>query len=184
MHTFRNTPHCLKRDGAAYSPFVSSTMQRNHDKTITKANLWEEEGISGDCDRAKEQLHDNQAAPPTSRPSTRSLATANREVPKKDTGDEEPKAHATFDDMGLQEGLLRGIYAYGYEKPSAIQQRGIVPCCSGRDVIAQAQSGTGKTATFSVGIIEQLDLSKSYCQVRLHVTLVSRARPSRKAACA
>ncbi|TVT98623.1 hypothetical protein EJB05_56058, partial [Eragrostis curvula] len=47
----------------------------------------------------------------------------------------------SFDAMGLQENLLRGIYAYGFEKPSAIQQRGIVPFCKGLDMIQQAQSG-------------------------------------------
>lgn len=46
-----------------------------------------------------------------------------------------------FDDMHLKEELLRGIYAYGFEKPSAIQQRAILPCVKGLDVIAQAQSG-------------------------------------------
>lgn len=46
-----------------------------------------------------------------------------------------------FDDMELSEELLRGIYAYGFEKPSAIQQRAIIPCVRGNDVIAQAQSG-------------------------------------------
>ena len=47
----------------------------------------------------------------------------------------------TFDAMDLKEDLLRGIYAYGFEKPSAIQQRAITPTLRGRDVIAQAQSG-------------------------------------------
>jgi superfamily II DNA/RNA helicase len=47
----------------------------------------------------------------------------------------------SFDAMNLKEKLLRGIYAYGFEKPSAIQQRAIIPCIKGRDVIAQAQSG-------------------------------------------
>jgi hypothetical protein len=46
-----------------------------------------------------------------------------------------------FDNMKLKEELLRGIYAYGFEKPSAIQQRAIMPCVKGLDVIAQAQSG-------------------------------------------
>lgn len=46
-----------------------------------------------------------------------------------------------FDDMNLKEELLRGIYGYGFEKPSAIQQRAIIPCIKGHDVIAQAQSG-------------------------------------------
>ena len=59
--------------------------------------------------------------------------------------------------MQLKENLLRGIYAFGFEKPSAIQQRAIVPCCAGRDVIAQAQSGTGKTATFSVSVLQRVD---------------------------
>ncbi|VDM56373.1 unnamed protein product [Angiostrongylus costaricensis] len=59
--------------------------------------------------------------------------------------------------MDLKQNLLRGIYAFGFEKPSAIQQRAIVPCTTGRDVIAQAQSGTGKTATFSISILQRID---------------------------
>merc|ERR1711907_571374 len=74
------------------------------------------------------------------------------------------KVTDNFDDMSLREDLLRGIYAYGFEKPSAIQQRAIVPCIEGRDVIAQAQSGTGKTATFSIATLEQLDISRKECQ--------------------
>eukprot|EP00095_Tigriopus_kingsejongensis_P007577 snap_masked-scaffold506_size152672-processed-gene-0.7 protein:Tk07577 transcript:snap_masked-scaffold506_size152672-processed-gene-0.7-mRNA-1 annotation:"eukaryotic initiation factor 4a-ii" len=70
----------------------------------------------------------------------------------------------SFDDMELREELLRGIYAYGFEKPSAIQQRAIVPCVKGLDVIAQAQSGTGKTATFSISILQQIDTSLAACQ--------------------
>ncbi|GFY97172.1 eif4a-2 [Actinidia rufa] len=124
------------------------------------------------------------------------------------------EVYESFDSMGLQENLLRGIYAYGincsiistdyisglhdthdpviityrslltslwtarydllnmsflmcfegFEKPSAIQQRGIVPFCKGLDVIQQAQSGTGKTATFCSGILQQLDYSLVQCQ--------------------
>ncbi|NXY56976.1 IF4A1 factor, partial [Callaeas wilsoni] len=64
----------------------------------------------------------------------------------------------SFDEMNLSEALLRGIYAYGFEKPSAIQQRAILPCITGYDVIAQAQSGTGKTATFAISILQQVEL--------------------------
>ncbi|PSN40600.1 Eukaryotic initiation factor 4A-III [Blattella germanica] len=71
----------------------------------------------------------------------------------------------TFDNMGLREELLRGIYAYGFEKPSAIQQRSIKPIVKGRDVIAQAQSGTGKTATFSISILQSLDTTVRESQV-------------------
>ena len=56
------------------------------------------------------------------------------------------------------------ILRVGFEKPSAIQQRGIVPFCKGLDVIQQAQSGTGKTATFCSGILQQLDYGLVECQ--------------------
>jgi translation initiation factor 4A len=71
----------------------------------------------------------------------------------------------SFDEMGLREDLLRGIYGIGFEKPSAIQQRGIVPVIQGKDTIAQAQSGTGKTATFSIAALQVIDLKESACQV-------------------
>uniref|UniRef100_A0A8C4SFJ9 RNA helicase n=1 Tax=Erpetoichthys calabaricus TaxID=27687 RepID=A0A8C4SFJ9_ERPCA len=70
----------------------------------------------------------------------------------------------SFDEMNLRETLLRGIYAYGFEKPSAIQQRAILPCIKGYDVIAQAQSGTGKTATFAISILEQVDIEMKATQ--------------------
>jgi len=66
---------------------------------------------------------------------------------------------STFDDLKLKDLLLRGIYAYNFEKPSAIQQRAILPIVAGRDVIAQAQSGTGKTATFSIAILQSIDVA-------------------------
>merc|ERR1719222_88427 len=74
------------------------------------------------------------------------------------------EALESFDQMELPEELLRGIYAYGFEKPSAIQQRAIKPTMLGRDLIAQAQSGTGKTATFAIGTLAKLDLKLRECQ--------------------
>lgn len=62
-----------------------------------------------------------------------------------------------FGKMGLKEDLLRGIYAYGFEKPSAIQQRAITPILQGRDVIAQSQSGTGKTTIFCIGVLQTIN---------------------------
>uniref|UniRef100_A0A915LUZ1 RNA helicase n=1 Tax=Meloidogyne javanica TaxID=6303 RepID=A0A915LUZ1_MELJA len=71
---------------------------------------------------------------------------------------EEVEVLQSFDKMGLKSDLLRGIFSYGFEKPSAIQQRAIMQIVKGRDVIAQAQSGTGKTATFSIGVLQSLDV--------------------------
>ncbi|CAM1505682.1 Fc.00g113190.m01.CDS01 [Cosmosporella sp. VM-42] len=70
----------------------------------------------------------------------------------------------SFDDMALKSELLRGVYAYGFERPSAIQQRAIMPVIKGHDVIAQAQSGTGKTATFSISVLQKIDPAVKQCQ--------------------
>lgn len=76
----------------------------------------------------------------------------------------EVETFADFDSMGLKENLLRGIYGYGFEKPSIIQQKAVVPFTKGTDLIAQAQSGTGKTATYSIGMLQQLNFDKRTCQ--------------------
>ncbi|XP_057545447.1 eukaryotic initiation factor 4A-3-like [Amaranthus tricolor] len=65
----------------------------------------------------------------------------------------------SFDRMGIKDDLLRGIYAYGFEKPSAIQQRAVMPIIQGRDVIAQAQSGTGKSSMISLAVCQMVDTS-------------------------
>lgn len=75
------------------------------------------------------------------------------------------KVISSFDQMGLKDELLRGLYAYGFEKPSAIQQRAIVPVTSGRDVIAQAQSGTGKSSLISVVTCQLVDTRAAECVV-------------------
>jgi translation initiation factor 4A len=90
---------------------------------------------------------------------------------------------ATFDDMDLKEDLLRGIYAYGFEKPSTIQQRGIVPIVKGFDTIAQAQSGTGKTATFTIGVLQRVDLGMKQCQALILAPTRELANQSHKVVC-
>ena len=70
----------------------------------------------------------------------------------------------TFDELNLKPDLLRGIYGYGFEKPSIIQQKAILPIIKGYDVIAQAQSGTGKTAAFAIGTLQLVDPNKDEIQ--------------------
>merc|ERR1712160_204419 len=80
------------------------------------------------------------------------------------TGADDYPVFESFDDYDLNENLLRGIYSYGFERPSAIQQRGIRPILDGRDTIGQAQSGTGKTATFTIGALQRIDYGNRECQ--------------------
>ena len=103
----------------------------------------------------------NQAAVDTPAPVQQEAAPQEDEVIIESNWDE---SVASFDDMELNEELLRGIYAYGFEKPSAIQQRGIIPILRGHDCIAQAQSGTGKTATFAIAILQSINMKEELCQ--------------------
>jgi translation initiation factor 4A len=80
-------------------------------------------------------------------------------------GKEEYPPMQCFDDLDIREELLRGIYSYGFETPSAIQQRAISPIIDGRDTIGQAQAGTGKTGAFAIGALERVDYNKRECQV-------------------
>ncbi len=79
--------------------------------------------------------------------------------------DSEVDVYEKFEDMNLSDTLLRGIFAYGFEKPSVIQQKAITQFLTGKDLIAQAQSGTGKTATFTIGMLQKLDVTLNKTQV-------------------
>ena len=69
-----------------------------------------------------------------------------------------------FNDLPLSRDVLKGIKALGFEKPSPIQAQSIMPLLEGRDVIGQAQTGTGKTAAFGIPMIESVDLSDNRVQ--------------------
>lgn len=62
-----------------------------------------------------------------------------------------------FEDIKISDQIKRGIYSYGFERPSSIQAVAIKPVLSGKDVIAQAQSGMGKTGAFVIGTLGRLD---------------------------
>lgn len=64
-----------------------------------------------------------------------------------------------FEDYFLKRELLQGIYEKGFEKPSPIQEESIPIALTGRDILARAKNGTGKTAAFSIPILERIDTS-------------------------
>jgi superfamily II DNA/RNA helicase len=79
--------------------------------------------------------------------------------------DEENVLTTTFDTLKINDNLLRGIYSYGFENPSKIQNEAVPVIIKGSDLIAQAQSGTGKTGAFLIGSLDKIDASKKETQI-------------------
>lgn len=73
----------------------------------------------------------------------------------------------TWEELDAKQNLLRGIYTYGFEKPSPIQQKAIKPLFDRKDIVAQAQSGTGKTGCFTVGTLQIIDCDVNTTQAML-----------------
>ena len=82
-----------------------------------------------------------------------------------ETIQDELRMYESFDEMGLNDELTRGIYSYGFEHPSKIQQLAIVPMSKHTDILAQSQSGTGKTGAFTIGSLSVVDTSIKAPQV-------------------
>ena len=92
------------------------------------------------------------------------LAAIEEEDDENQVGENWTQEVSSFDDMCLKDELLRGIYAYGFKEPSNIQQKAVMPITQGRDTIAQAQSGTGKTGAFSIGLLQTIDVASAHTQ--------------------
>jgi len=75
-----------------------------------------------------------------------------------------PKEIDKWEELEANSNLLRGIYAYGFEKPSPIQQKAICSLFDKKDIIAQAQSGTGKTGCFTIGVLERINTNLNETQ--------------------
>ena len=90
------------------------------------------------------------------------MSAINNEQKDANTNEEETYKYTevnSFDDLDIPEELLRGIYSHGFEIPSAIQRKAIIPMLEGKDLIAQSQSGTGKTACFLIATMGRIDTS-------------------------
>lgn len=156
-----------KYDHAKILPFLycittSITKTKTTTKLTTMSNsiVKKEDTSSSKCSESKhgqksdDDDHDNN--------NNNRKSNQNNKINEKK--DDKIDIYETFDAMGLKEPLLRGIYGMGFENPSVIQQRAIVPVSKGRDCICQSQSGTGKTAAFSTGILQSIDSSLPYIQ--------------------
>lgn len=73
----------------------------------------------------------------------------------------------SWDQLDIDPLILRGIYAYGFENPSPIQKKAIIPMTNKQDIIAQAQSGTGKTGCFTIGTLDAIDTTKNEVQAMI-----------------
>ena len=81
-----------------------------------------------------------------------------------------PQEFESFEDIKLRPGLLKGLQEYGIEKPAFCQKKMIISMLQGRDLICQAQSGTGKTVCYTLGILQRISLRNSDTQVLILAT--------------
>ncbi|KAL2117654.1 hypothetical protein VTJ04DRAFT_7314 [Mycothermus thermophilus] len=92
----------------------------------------------------------------------------NLKIPAKDTRQQTEDVTNTkgleFEDFGLKRDLLMGIFEAGFEKPSPIQEESIPIALSGRDILARAKNGTGKTAAFVIPALEKINPKNSKIQ--------------------
>jgi len=91
----------------------------------------------------------------------------NKEENKNETNDEYDASNEinSWDELDISSDILRGIFSAGFEKPSPVQRKAIKPIIDNKDIIAQAQSGTGKTGTFSIGALSKVDIKLNAVQV-------------------
>jgi len=92
------------------------------------------------------------------------LRLINQNPKKEETEEEDNLTFKDFSQFITKENLLRGIFSYGFNKPSKIQSLAIIPMKEKKDIIAQSQSGTGKTGAFSLGVLENINETKDYPQ--------------------
>lgn len=94
-------------------------------------------------------------------------------IPEKDnrkkTEDVESRRNVNFEEYGLRRELLMGIYEKGFEKPSPVQEEAIPVVLQGKDVLARAKNGTGKTASFVIPVLEKVNTMESCVQALLMV---------------
>lgn len=152
---------------AALSPFTSTTNDddNNSSERTNKYSLHQEQPrpLPSDTDRSNDEHDIEQGG---SHPVVRSGRQDELELV--DDGMVEtnwPEKCKAFDDMNLDDRLLRGIFYSGFQHPSLIQQRSIIPITKGYDVIGQAQSGTGKTGAFTIGALQSIDDKSRHVQL-------------------
>jgi superfamily II DNA/RNA helicase len=112
---------------------------------------------------SSQQYSENTAS--TASPASSSSRPSFKEGEVAEMGDDDYAADTTkddvvivqsFDDMGLDDDVLQGVYSAGFERPTPTQQRTIPAIITGRNVISQAPSGTGKTLAFSAGVVQRV----------------------------
>ena len=169
--------------------YIRNSRQRNNNNNIReknyKSNLFTSTNNNNninnnifsnlEINEEKNDLNSNLNINNSSNEVVNNVSNYTSNINSNEVSDEYP-CITTWDQLDLPINLLRGIFAYGFEHLSPIQQKAIKPIIDGRDVIAQAQSGTGKTATFSIGALASLDLSKLKTQVLI-------LSPTRELAC-
>jgi hypothetical protein len=126
-------------------------------------NTWSQ-AIAAAREAAAQRLHTHTPLPPPPHPHLTHHLPQSTPVSPPQTQDVTATKGHEFEDYFLKRELLMGIYEKGFEKPSPIQEESIPIALTGRDILARAKNGTGKTAAFSIPVLEKVDATKNEVQ--------------------
>lgn len=154
-----NTQTTTSSNSETAAPRVFEPVRRNREQGSSR------NGYHGSKSRHVGSSHGSSAAAAPANPEP--PVTYDKPKPR-ELNDEEraeiKEAVDGFEAMGISDNIIRGIFSYGFEKPSIIQARAVRPVLSGNDVIAQAQSGMGKTGAFAIGTLGRIDENQNSIQ--------------------
>ena len=154
----------LKNDKAYNKNVSSSNDDWSEKKSNNSFNSFKTDGESNNLNELNNEIKEKNEVIDKTEIKEKNEVIDKTDVTDKDTVTE-PSEINSWDELDIDATLLRGIYSAGFEKPSPVQKKAIKPIIEGKDIIAQAQSGTGKTATFSIGALSKVDTSLNTVQI-------------------
>ena len=140
----------------------------DNNRNISRSNI-SSGGGSGDVGGGLVMNTDNTPAPtPTPAPAP-AVTDADTTAPTETDIEYTPKEFDKWEDLEsiISEELMRGIYAYGFDSPSLIQRKALLTIFDKKDIIAQAQSGTGKTGVFTIGVLQKVNTETNKTQAMI-----------------
>ena len=166
--TTKVTPFGNNRDANNRYDVNSRDANNRYDNTRNNRNI-SRSNISGSGGSGLVMNTDNTIVPAHTPAPTPAVTDADTTAPTETDIEYTPKEFDKWEDLEgiISEEVMRGIYAYGFDTPSVIQRKALLTIFDKKDIIAQAQSGTGKTGVFTIGVLQKVNTETNKTQAMI-----------------